>query len=418
MPAAECGGADSLPLSDEARDGAARRGHRRRAASPATRRALGRSRRRQDDARPRADPRARRRPGARSAEPDLHARASITICRAAGRACRPLPAERRARSSTRSASTRRSGEGALLVEWPELLPAACRRTGSTSSSTLAAPAGGAEHRLAQRQLAASASRAALAIRELPRPSRLGEATRMPHCRRRLDPRLRAPRSSRPARPRILMNSPPRGRTGPPVRDGKLLRRRRAHRAIDVRAFVAIDARCAAPASARRRSSRPIWSQGLLLLEDLGGEGIVDADGAPILERYAAAIELLVHDARTRTGPTSCRCPTVASPRAALRPRGAADRSSSFFPTGTCRRMRASRACPTDQRADFLAAWSKLLDRIAGRNTTWMLRDFHSPNLIWLAGAAGLRARRPHRFPGRLDRAIRPTTSPRSPRMPA
>ena len=41
-----------------------------------------------------------------------------------------------------------------------------------------------------------------------------------------------------------------------------------------------------------------------------------------------------------------------------------------------------------------------------------LRDFHSPNLHWLAERQGLETPRPHRLPGRGARARRPMTSPR------
>ena len=47
--------------------------------------------------------------------------------------------------------------------------------------------------------------------------------------------------------------------------------------------------------------------GLLLLEDLGGEGIVDASGAPILERYEAAIDVLV-SMHARTWPVEAPLP--------------------------------------------------------------------------------------------------------------
>ena len=38
---------------------------------------------------------------------------------------------------------------------------------------------------------------------------------------------------------------------------------------------------------------------------------------------------------------------------------------------------------TDMRAEFAAMWRDLLSRPAAAAKTWVLRDFHSPNLIWL-----------------------------------
>jgi aminoglycoside/choline kinase family phosphotransferase len=40
--------------------------------------------------------------------------------------------------------------------------------------------------------------------------------------------------------------------------------------------------------------------------------------------------------------------------------------------------------PSGARMQFLAIWRDLLAPILARRTTWTLRDFHSPNLHWLA----------------------------------
>ncbi len=45
------------------------------------------------------------------------------------------------------------------------------------------------------------------------------------------------------------------------------------------------------------------------------------------------------------------------------------------------------------------------DRLAGAEKSLMLRDFHSPNIIWRGDRTGPRPARPHRFPGRADRPV-------------
>ena len=91
---------------------------------------------------------------------------------------------------------------------------------------------------------------------------------------------------------ILMNAPRRP-DGPPVRGG-LPYSALAHLAEDVKPFVAM-----ARALRERGFSAPEIhaadiDAGLLLLEDLGGEGVVAGDPpAPIEERYTAAVDLLV-----------------------------------------------------------------------------------------------------------------------------
>src|SRR6202795_4714052 len=48
------------------------------------------------------------------------------------------------------------------------------------------------------------------------------------------------------------------------------------------------------------------------------------------------------------------------------------------------------AGPADEiRAEFVAMWRDLLSKPAAAPRTWVLRDFHSPNLIWLDERSGL-----------------------------
>ena len=89
-----------------------------------------------------------------------------------------------------------------------------------------------------------------------------------------------------------MNAPARTE-GPPIYGGRSYDAV-AHRAMDVRAFVAIDLALREAGIRAPEILAADMEPGLLLLEDLGGEGIVDPSGAPILERYEAAIDLLAY----------------------------------------------------------------------------------------------------------------------------
>ena len=89
-----------------------------------------------------------------------------------------------------------------------------------------------------------------------------------------------------------MNSPRRP-DGPPVRDGKPYSAI-AHLAEDVKPFVAM----ANGLRERGLSAPEIFAadldDGLLIIEDLGDEPVVDGDPpAPIEERYEAAVDVLV-----------------------------------------------------------------------------------------------------------------------------
>src|SRR5207302_3771839 len=43
----------------------------------------------------------------------------------------------------------------------------------------------------------------------------------------------------------------------------------------------------------------------------------------------------------------------------------------------------------EMRAEFAAIWRALLEKPVAAPKTWVLRDFHSPNLIWLGERAGI-----------------------------
>jgi tRNA threonylcarbamoyl adenosine modification protein YjeE len=184
---------------------------------------------------------------------------------------------------------------------------------------------------------------------------------------------------------ILMNAPAR-REGPPIYEGRSYDAV-AHRALDVRPFVAIGtALRRAGVHAPEMRSGDIKS-GLLLLEDLGSEGILDVSGAPILERYQAAIDLLVF-MHGMEWPSAAPLPDGGSYRLPIYDREALLVEVSLFPDwfgGSG----GEPAFPKQARADFLMAWSSLLDNLDSSDTIWVLRDFHSPNILWRAEAEGL-----------------------------
>jgi aminoglycoside/choline kinase family phosphotransferase len=43
----------------------------------------------------------------------------------------------------------------------------------------------------------------------------------------------------------------------------------------------------------------------------------------------------------------------------------------------------------DRREEFVAMWRALLERPAAAPRTWVMRDFHSPNIIWLGERVGI-----------------------------
>jgi tRNA threonylcarbamoyl adenosine modification protein YjeE len=183
---------------------------------------------------------------------------------------------------------------------------------------------------------------------------------------------------------ILMNSPRRP-DGPAIYHGKPYSTV-AHLAEDVRPFVAI-----ANGLRERGFSAPAihhadLEAGFLITEDFGSAGVVEGDPAsPIAERYQAATDVLaalhcqaLPEVLPLTPQTSYAIPTFDTdalmveiglmPEWYLPDRGA--------------------VLSENARAEFCAMWRDLLDRATTGPKTWALRDFHSPNLIWLDDRTG------------------------------
>jgi tRNA threonylcarbamoyl adenosine modification protein YjeE len=124
----------------------------------------------------------------------------------------------------------------------------------------------------------------------------------------------------------------------------------------------------------------------VVMEDLGTT-YVQEGGAPIPERYRAALDLLVHLHRqdwpnTFHGPAGARCEIPRYSRVAL---GAevAILIDKFLPAMT------GQATSADVRDGFIAAWDGPFRVIEERVRTLTLFDYHSPNLHWLPERQGI-----------------------------
>ena len=183
---------------------------------------------------------------------------------------------------------------------------------------------------------------------------------------------------------ILMNAPARP-DGPPVKDG-LPYSRIAHLAEDVRPFVAVATALSACGLSAPKVFAADLSAGLLLLEDLGREGVV-ADGRPIAERYAAATDLL---AAFHAGPMPGPVTLPDGGRYEPPPYDAAAMAIEveLLPAWYAPHVLGRRLDAADE-ARFAALWAKRIAALAHSERHWILRDYHSPNLIWLPARDGL-----------------------------
>ena len=180
---------------------------------------------------------------------------------------------------------------------------------------------------------------------------------------------------------ILMNSPRRP-DGPPVRDGKPYNAI-AHLADNVMPFVAM-------ANGLRQhgfSSPEIYhadlDQGLLILEDLGDEGIVSGEPpAPIRERYETAVDALLALHGKRLPDVLPVAPHIEH-RIPSYDMSALLIEAELLLDWFLPRLQAP--MPDSERDSFRRLWRELLQPAIEAPATWVLRDFHSPNLLWLAG---------------------------------
>jgi len=184
---------------------------------------------------------------------------------------------------------------------------------------------------------------------------------------------------------ILMNSPRRP-DGPPVYHGKSYSAA-VHLAEDVKPFVAI-----ANGLRERSFSAPAvyhadLDAGFLIIEDFGSEGFIEGDPPrPIPERYEAAVDVLAllhRDSLSEVLPVAPHT-TYAIP--AFDVDAMLVEISLMIEWYLPDRAVESNNVP---RIEFVSQWRDLLNKISAAPKTWVLRDFHSPNLIWLAGRSGI-----------------------------
>jgi N-acetylmuramate 1-kinase len=188
-----------------------------------------------------------------------------------------------------------------------------------------------------------------------------------------------------ARHVVLMNAPRRP-DGPPVRNG-LPYSAIAHLAEDVRPFVAMARALHGLGLSAPEIYAADLAEGLLILEDLGDEGIVAGDPlAPIEERYAAAIDVLV---ALHRAPAPAVLPVA--PRVDHR-LPTYDRDAFLIEAELLLDWYIPHRGGTvsdETRQQFVSLWRAALTRAAAGPVHWVLRDFHSPNLLWLGDRAGV-----------------------------
>jgi aminoglycoside/choline kinase family phosphotransferase len=176
---------------------------------------------------------------------------------------------------------------------------------------------------------------------------------------------------------------PRQPDGPPIRDG-LPYSQIAHLAEDVTAFHAVAEALASCGMIVPTIRAFDHERGLLLIDDLGDLtfGLAVQQGLDQRTLWSAAVDGL---AALRAHPPPERLPV---------PDGAAahtlhrfDRTALMIEVELTTdwywpAVKGS-PIPADAKADFLRIWNALIDWIEALPLGWVIRDYHSPNLMWL-----------------------------------
>lgn len=270
--------------------------------------------------------------------------------------------------------------GIVLLEWPEKAPAwgdkarfrlHLRQTGETERQLTITAAAEAEDRLRQ----------SLAARAFLR--RHGRAS----VRRRFLQGDASPRSYEILRPdgggktEILMLAPAREITD----KNRAAYVKKAHLAADNRPFIAVCRLLRAEGYKAPQIYAENAAQTLLILEDLGREGLTDAENKPIAKRYLAAAEFLAkfHQTDWRQAAAAQNCPLPLYDETALQTE--ADLLAEwYFPHKTGKTAMAA------WRAQYRHLWQKLFAKLPAGGQILALRDFHSPNILWQKAEQGVK----------------------------
>lgn len=184
---------------------------------------------------------------------------------------------------------------------------------------------------------------------------------------------------------ILMNAP-RRTDGPPVRHGKPYSAI-AHLAEDILPFVAMTNGLRQFGLSAPQIYEAELADGLLIIEDFGNEPVIAGDPpAPLEERYAEAVEVLV-TLHSQQAPNSVPVAPNVQHWLPIYDMDAYLIEAELLLDWYLPRRGV--AVPDDMRAEYVELWRDALQIAVEAPPTWVLRDFHSPNLIWLPERQGI-----------------------------
>lgn len=184
---------------------------------------------------------------------------------------------------------------------------------------------------------------------------------------------------------ILMNAPAMP-FDPPVKDGRPYRQI-AHLAENMDAFVALNRLLSDKGFRVPEILALNLDRGFLLMEHLGGEGVLNAQGAPIAERYEASARLLAH-LHQHDWPTQMAVSDEREHNLHRFDRDAMLIEAELLPVWYAPHQRGA-ALNEAQLKGFEQAWDSVFKHLETAEYSLLLRDYHSPNILWQNDATGM-----------------------------
>ncbi|MFK8035161.1 MAG: tRNA (adenosine(37)-N6)-threonylcarbamoyltransferase complex ATPase subunit type 1 TsaE [Hyphomicrobiales bacterium] len=184
---------------------------------------------------------------------------------------------------------------------------------------------------------------------------------------------------------ILMNAPETP-AGEIIADGKSYADL-VHRATDTKPFEAVGKLLLATGLSAPNIYAADHIDGFMLLEDLGGIGLLDKAGLPDKERYITAIDTLAH-LHDSAGEMSQSITGVGGDYNVPK----LDRTAFLTEVSLFAEWFVGNKKYTlnnDAKKSYLDIWSQLFDQLEHAETGIILRDVHSPNLLWLEERQGI-----------------------------
>ncbi len=185
---------------------------------------------------------------------------------------------------------------------------------------------------------------------------------------------------------LFMNAPPQP-DGPAVKNGKPYSQI-AHLAEDMTSFVAISETLGAAGFALPRIIKAELEEGFLLISDFGNDQyhhLITQKGQDIKTLYDPAIETLARLRQIKPGPMPVKGKTYHLPPF--------DKDALFIEVELLLNWYwpyvKKQPCPKPVSDQYEEIWSDLYTIIHNQDSQhWMLRDYHSPNIMYLSGREG------------------------------